>query len=103
MEIGKYSVEVICRAFINNPLTLETSHGINLRFPIFVENRTMLVKFLKKHKVFISDIWYDSVAPECPSAVEISKNILNLPTHINVSKNDALKIAGFINIWLKSQ
>lgn len=102
-EIAKIYARKLNKKILNSSITQKISSSSNLRFPIFVENRTMLVKFLKKHKIFISDIWYDSVAPECPNAVGISKNILNLPTHINVSKNDALKIASLINIWLKSQ
>jgi len=81
----------------------------NLRFPIFVENlpagrqdRNSLIEFLRKSKIFISDIWYDDVAPQCPNAAKISKTILNLPTHINVSDKDALKICERINIWLES-
>ena len=61
------------------------------------------IKFLKQHKIFVSDIWYDSVSPECPQAVAISKTILNLPTHINVTKADALIISERINVWLKLQ
>lgn len=81
----------------------------NLRFPIFVENRDNLVKFLAKNKIFISDIWYDSpISPkkymsqtdysgQCPNAEIISAAILNLPTHINVSQQDAGKISALIN------
>ncbi|MBI4096632.1 MAG: DegT/DnrJ/EryC1/StrS family aminotransferase [Candidatus Levybacteria bacterium] len=89
-------------------ITEKISTSSNLRFPIFVENlpagrqdRGGLIKFLEKHKTFVSDIWYDDVSPECPNAVGISKKILNLPTHINVSEKDALAIAERINEWLK--
>ncbi len=71
----------------------------NLRFPIFIENRTSLVKHLKNHSIYLSDIWYTDVAPECPNAVADSKIILNLPTHINISENEALKICDLINKW----
>ena len=75
----------------------------NLRFPIFVENRNSLIKFLKGFKIFVSDIWYNDVSPDCTNAVKISKAIVNLPTHINVSEKDALRISEKINIWLESQ
>ena len=88
---------------LNPNITKDISVSSNLRFPIFVENRGNLIKFLRKHKIFISDIWYYSVAPECPNAVKISKIILNLPTHISIPENDALKIAERINEWLKLQ
>lgn len=75
----------------------------NLRFPIMIKNRQNLLNSLKKNGIYLSDIWYDDVAPECPNAVEISKKILNLPTHINVPEEHALKICELINLWLKSQ
>lgn len=84
---------------IINKITLSS----NLRFPIFVENRNNLTKYLKRYKIFVSDIWYDDVSADCPNAVKISKTILNLPTHINATKENALKISEKINIWLKSQ
>lgn len=79
--------------------TIELS--ANLRFPVFVEDRTSLIKFLKQHNVYISDIWYTDVAPECPNAVSDSKIIVNLPTHINVSETDARKIANLVNQWTR--
>lgn len=69
----------------------------NLRFPVFVKNRAKLVSLLKSRGVYLSDIWYTDVAPECPNAVADSKTILNLPTHINVSEKDAVKICEIIN------
>ena len=73
----------------------------NLRFPVFIENRKRLINLLKIEGVYVSDIWYDSVSPDCPNAVNISAKILNLPTHKNVSENDAREIAQKINQWLQ--
>lgn len=85
----------------------------NLRFPIFVENRKALINFLAENQIFVSDIWYDApIAPkkylsqtdysgQCPNAELASAEILNLPTHINVSEKDAEKISHLINQWLK--
>ena len=73
----------------------------NLRLPIMIENRQNLLNSLEKNGIYLSDIWYTDVAPECLNAVEISKKILNLPTHINVSENGAERIASLINSWLK--
>lgn len=87
----------------------------NLRFPIFVDNRKSLIKFLAGKQIFVSDIWYDSpVSPkkylaqtdyngQCPNAEKVSMRILNLPTHQNVTENDAKNISHLINQWLKSQ
>ncbi len=88
----------------------------NLRFPIILEQRMKLIKYLKKNNIYVSDIWYDvPIAPKkylaktnykkgtCPNSEYISEKILNLPTHRNVSESDAKFIADKINLWLKSQ
>lgn len=88
-------------------------NSTNLRFPIFVNKRADLINFLTKRDIFVSDIWYDApIAPkrymlrtnynhECPNAEKISELILNLPTHKNVSEEDATKVSQLINQWLK--
>lgn len=102
-EIAKIYAKNLSKKILNPNIVEKIPLSASLRFPVFVKNRKSLIKFLKKYKIFVSDVWYDDVAPECPNAVAASKTILNLPTHINVSRNDALKIAEKINIWLKSQ
>ncbi|HVZ12506.1 MAG TPA: aminotransferase class I/II-fold pyridoxal phosphate-dependent enzyme [Patescibacteria group bacterium] len=72
----------------------------NLRFPIFVEQRSKLLKKLKEQGIYLEDIWYVDVAPECPNAVADSKIIVNLPTHINVREKDAMRICTIINNFL---
>lgn len=102
-EIAKIYVKNLDKKILSENISRKISLSSNLRFPIFVENRNSLIKFLKRFKIFISDIWYDDVSPKCPNAVGISKKILNLPTHINITEKDALRISETINIWLKSQ
>ena len=72
----------------------------NLRYPIFVENRNSLINYLEKEGVYVSDIWYYDVSPDCPNAQKISSSILNLPTHINMSENNAKLICERINRWV---
>lgn len=76
-----------------------------LRFPIFVKNRRSLIEFLEKNNVFVSDIWYSlSVSRgRCPVSDKISKEIVNLPTHINISSGQAINLAEKVNLWLRSQ
>jgi len=71
----------------------------NLRFPIFIESRQNLINHLKEHGIYLSDIWYTDVAPNCPNAVADSKIIVNLPTHINVLPKTAERICKLINQW----
>ena len=102
-EIAKIYANNLNKNILNLNISTNIDNSSNLRFPIFLENRGDLIKFLKKYNIFVSDIWYFDVAPECPNAVEISHKILNLPTHINVTRKDALRIAERINAWLKLQ
>jgi|SRR6185369_15296231 len=87
----------------------------NVRFPLMLNNRESLISYLKKKKIFVSDIWYDSpIAPkqflsqtnytnQCPRADSIATLMLNLPTHKNVSEKKAQKIIAEINQWLTLQ
>ena len=102
-EIAKIYAENLNKKILSSNIIKKILSSSNLRFPIFVDNRADLIRFLKKSKIFISDIWYDSIAPECPNAVKISHEILNLPTHINVTEKDALIISERVNLWLKLQ
>jgi len=82
--------------------TLVNSPNGTLRFTLFVDDRTGFVKFFKSNNIFISDTWYNkAVAPdgECPITDGVLKTIVNLPTHINVSKSDAEKISALVNKW----
>lgn len=109
-EIAKIYAKNLNKKVLQKSIVEKINSSSNLRFSIFVENppggeasRGELIKFLKKQKIFISDIWYYSVAPECPNAVAISHKILNLPTHINITKRDALRISEKINEWLRNK
>jgi len=88
----------------------------NLRFPICVNNRDEIVHYLRGQGIHLSDIWYDApVAPKkymqavdfkqdsCPNAVEMSRVMVNLPTHKNISVWQAKLIAGIVNKWLTLQ
>ena len=87
--------------------------GVNLRYPIWVNNRDELEKKLQKHEFYLLDHWYDApVAPgwvnpkdvkyqpgSCPNAEELAKHIFNLPTHVNISENQATFLANLINLY----
>ena len=100
-KIAAIYAKKLNKQVLNSKIIENIPASANVRFPIFVKNRGNLIKFLKQQRIFVSDIWYDSVAPECPNAILVSKTILNLPTHLNVSEKDALQIAERINTWLK--
>ncbi|HTK03614.1 MAG TPA: DegT/DnrJ/EryC1/StrS family aminotransferase [Alphaproteobacteria bacterium] len=95
-------------------INCETVNSV-LRFSLLINKRQELIKYLKQFGIFISDIWYDApIAPkrflkltnysgECPVSEDISDRIVNLPTHINVSKLDAEKISALVNQWQNTQ
>jgi dTDP-4-amino-4,6-dideoxygalactose transaminase len=83
-----------------------------LRWPLIVKNREKFIDYMKKNFIFISDIWYDApIAPknllgctnysagECPNSENVTKHIVNLPTHINVTQKDAEFISEVVIKW----
>ena len=103
------------KKIISERLNSQVNNSSNLRFPIFVNNREGLIKFLKNKGVYVSDIWYDApIAPQrfmtkinynnaCLNSEKISSLILNLPTHKNISEKNAVFITKRVNEWLKLQ
>ncbi|MEI6144196.1 MAG: DegT/DnrJ/EryC1/StrS family aminotransferase [Candidatus Berkelbacteria bacterium] len=80
------------------------------RFPIITHNRKKLLGKFRANNIFLDDIWYDwPIAPkkyaddsvyqmgQCPNAEKLSGEILNLPTHQNISEETAEKIIKIIN------
>jgi len=114
-QIANIYAKTLNSEILSPSIVSSISRSTNLRFPIFVDKRDDLIKSLRKHNIFISDIWYDApIAPkrymkltdynrECSQSEVVSSRILNLPTHINVTEDDAKNIARLINKWLKSQ
>lgn len=110
-QIAKIYKEKLSKKIINDETAELVDLSSNLRFPIFVENRKDLIKYLKKNNIYVSDIWYDApIAPEryliepnfennLPNSKRISELVLNLPTHENVSFKNAQKICDLINKW----
>lgn len=86
--------------------------NISLRFAVKHENARQIIKQAWKKNILIGD-WYTSpIAPadtnldkmhyelgSCPVAEKLTKETLNLPTHINISLKEARKIVDFLNQW----
>lgn len=101
-------------AYLNNKSKIDNS--FSLRFPILVKNRKDLINDLKEAGIYISDIWYDApIAPakflkltdyttgQCKISEEVSDQIINLPTHINMSVSEARLLSNKINKWQNTQ
>jgi len=82
-----------------------------MRYPILVNKNTdEILKLARKKKIFLDDGWRKSpVIPSdtnidkmkylpgsCPEAEKVAQNIVNLPTHINISRKEAKKIVDFL-------
>jgi hypothetical protein len=82
-----------------------------MRYPILTNlDPEKILREARKRKIYLDDGWRKTpiVPPDtkidkmkyilgsCPKAEEIAKKILNLPTHINISKEDAKKIIEFL-------
>lgn len=100
---GGFILPAIKLAVDNNPAFL--------RYPVLAQGDTnKILKKARKRKIYLDDGWRKTpiVPPDtaivkmqyemdsCPRAEKIAKSIINLPTHINISKDDAKKIADFI-------
>ena len=68
-----------------------------VRFPVMVGNQAEVIEKLKKHKIYVSDIWYDKPVIQ----QVLSDKILNLPTHKNINTHQATKISDLINKYAK--
>lgn len=115
-KIAYIYADVINPKILSKTILDQIDLSSNLRFPVFVNKRQDLIEFLENYQIYVSDIWYDApIAPKkyldqtdyqpglCPNAQLASDEIINLPTHINISKEDAQKISHLINQWLKSK
>jgi dTDP-4-amino-4,6-dideoxygalactose transaminase len=84
---------------------------IFLRFAIKHPKAHQIIKKAWQKNLLIGDWYTVPVAPHdtkldkmyyqlgsCPKAEKLSKETFNLPTHINISKNEAQKIIDFLNI-----
>lgn len=85
---------------------------IYLRFTVKHPKAREIIQKAWQKNLLIGD-WYTSpIAPydtkldkmgyimgSCPKAEKLAKETLNLPTHINIKKEDAQKIVEFLEIW----
>jgi len=84
-------------------------NSVFLRFTIKHSEAHKIIKKMWKKNILIGDWYTNPIAPDdtdldkvgynlgsCPKAEKLSKQTLNLPTHINISQKDAEKIIDFL-------
>ncbi len=81
-----------------------------MKYPILTKNSDYIVKEARNKNIMLNDGWRKSpivpsdtkkekmgyVEMSCPEAEKIAENILNLPTHIHISIQNAQKIVNFL-------
>ncbi|MFY9457470.1 MAG: aminotransferase class I/II-fold pyridoxal phosphate-dependent enzyme [Candidatus Spechtbacterales bacterium] len=84
--------------------------AIYLRFNILRSNAREIIRAAKKKHILLGD-WYKNVIDpvgtnfekmkytqgSCPNAERAARESINLPTHINISRNDARQVIKFLN------
>jgi dTDP-4-amino-4,6-dideoxygalactose transaminase len=83
--------------------------SIYLRFPILVNHPQALIKLAKKHQILLGDWYRPVIAPQgvnlnkvgyqagsCPQAEAVSQKVVNLPTHPQMSIQDAHKVVKIV-------
>lgn len=90
---------------------------IYLRYPLLVKNKQATLTAAKKEGIHLGD-WYNSPVAtgsqqkdsnlsvffykmgDCPIAEAVSKNIINLPTHINIGEKEIYVICSFLSKFI---
>lgn len=80
----------------NLNLNLPIEEHFYLRIPILVENKEKLFSYFKKRNIYLGD-WYNNVIDpkivgSCPTAENIAKKIVNLPSYPTLPLKDVQKI-----------
>lgn len=84
----------------------EGREPVFLKYPVLNVNPSKIVKAVRKEGIYLNDGWSGSVVVppltslekvcyslnSCPKAEEVAKRILCLPTHINISREDAKRV-----------
>jgi perosamine synthetase len=115
-EINKHREDVVnlYNAKLQKPLRFDSNNKALLRYPIVISNKEEIKKRLLEKKI-IAGNWYSTpVHPLdnnlasvkyhkgiCPNAEKIGKNVLNLPTNLEVTRETALEIIEVVNTFAK--
>ncbi|MBD3250485.1 MAG: hypothetical protein GF381_02875 [Candidatus Pacebacteria bacterium] len=87
----------------------EISRGANQRFPLLVSDPDKLIQYLAKNGVHLYDRWYRQPVDSgrlqlksvyqpgsCPEAEKVAAQMVNLPTHQNLSLDQALEVSQLV-------
>lgn len=87
--------------------------AIYMKYPVFISNPKVVLEEMQKNAIFLNDGWREGVVVppqtdiklmhykgDCENAEKLVKNIVILPTHINISLENAEKIIKIIKYEL---
>lgn len=108
-EIARFYFENLKNTTFILPTTYDDRENIFLRFPVKHHNAHQIIKDAWRKNILIGDWYTTAIAPhdtqmdkleyffgDCPRAEELSGETFNLPTHINISEQDAQTIVDFL-------
>ena len=96
-------------AYYIEQLKLDLPAAPYLRVPVVVKNKQLFLKRAQVAGLHLGNWYRGAVDPvgtdlehlgytTCPMAEELAKTTINLPTHINISIDDAEKIVAFVHL-----
>jgi perosamine synthetase len=111
IQIAHMYRESLADLFENVPEAPNESRHIYLRYTLLTEKRNDLMKFMKKYGIFLGDWYMAPIDPkgvvyesigykrDCPKAEYLAERSINLPTHIQLSNSDIMKIINLVKKW----
>ncbi|MFA5714744.1 MAG: aminotransferase class V-fold PLP-dependent enzyme [Candidatus Paceibacterota bacterium] len=86
--------------------------AVFLKYPVMVVNPEKIISEARKEGIYLNDGWSGSpivppstslkdlcyIHSSCPRAEEAARRIISLPTHINISRRDALKVVKLFDV-----
>lgn len=91
----------------------QNSKNIYLRFPIFIKNPKALIQYAKSKGIELGNWYTEAIAPKgvnfwsvgyqtCDVSERLANESVNLPTGIQIRRNDALKVSKVVKEFLSA-
>lgn len=110
MNKRREEITEIYNGKLNSNIINKTDTRYLLRYPVLLSNPVVVMQQLKMHK-YICGRWYNSIVfpihknldkvgyvfGSCPRAEALTRGILNLPTNIDLTNEEAIEIANIVN------
>ena len=111
-QIARIYFEGLKNSSFELPKTYPGRENVFLRFTVKHAQAHQIIRQAWKKNILLGDWYTTAIAPHdtraeklgyisgcCIGAEGLSKQVLNLPTHINISEKEAQKIISFLSKW----